>query len=249
MSIGSIQSEVYISIIIPVYNDLKLLKTNLHLLDEYLKKYQSFEIIVVDDGSKNQIEIIDYCNLAGVKCITLKKNQGKGAALRSGFLASKGKFQIFTDVDIPFGFEILDNFIFYLDFKEFDIVVGDRTLSNSNYYNRIKKIRSLGSKALGFLIQNFVAGGFPDTQCGLKGFRKEIAFKLFSVSKINRFAIDVEILYLAIKENYDIKRLSVLLKNNTGKSVHPFRDGIKLLIDCFRIIYYFKTKKYNLQLP
>ncbi len=62
-----------------------------------------------------------------------------------------------------------------------------------------------------------------------------MADDLFGVSRISRFAIDVELLYLALKRNYDIKRLPVNLKFQGKSSVRPFRDGLQILVDIARI--------------
>lgn len=237
----------YLSLIIPVYNGLELLNRSFSTLIEYFKdKTYKYEIIVVDDGSNNSDDIKGKCNEYNIKYLFNATNAGKGAALRKGFLESTGKFVLFTDTDLPYGTKVLDLFIKYLDFKEFDMVVGDRTLKGSFYYKGIPAARSIGSKFIAGFISNMVTGGFPDTQCGIKGFRSEVAKKIFAVSKINRFAIDVEVIYLALKFNFDIKRLPVNLVNCDGNTVRPYRDGLKILFDSFRIIYYAKSGKYKI---
>jgi dolichyl-phosphate beta-glucosyltransferase len=247
MGIREKDQNIYLSLIIPVYNGLELLNKSLPVLVEFFKgKTFSYEIIVVDDGSKNSEFIREKCNEYNIKYLFNAHNRGKGAALREGFLESTGKFVMFTDTDLPYGTRVIDLFVKYLDFKEFDLVVGDRTMKGSFYYKGITVARSIGSKFIAKFISNMVTGGFPDTQCGIKGFRSEAAKKIFETSKINRFAIDIEIIYLALKNNFDIKRLPVSLANCDGNSVRPVRDGFKILFDSFRIIYYYKTGQYHI---
>jgi dolichyl-phosphate beta-glucosyltransferase len=237
----------YLSLIITVYNSLEILDKSLSTLVEYFKdKTYTYEIIVVDDGSRNSDAIKKLCNKSNAKYLANPINLGKGAALRKGFLESVGEYVLFTDTDLPYGTIVIDHFIHYLDFKEFDIVVGDRTLKNSFYHKGMPAARSIGSKLIARFISNMVTGGFPDTQCGIKGFRSNVAKRLFEVSKINRFAIDIEIIYLGLKYNYDIKRLPVTLVNIDGNTVRPFTDGIKILFDSFRIIYFAKTGRYKI---
>lgn len=225
-----------LSVIIPSYNGAPVLNKQLPGLIAYLtRKKIHHEIIIVDDGSD------DYGGTKRVatenKCIYIrhKINNGKGAAVRSGMLKAKGGFRIYTDVDIPFTLDSFKQFLRYLDFKEFDVVIGDRTLTGSSYAQKIPFIRKLGSDIFSFLAGRFVAGGYFDTQCGMKGFRSEAAEDIFSVSKIDGFAFDVEILYIALKRNYDIKRLPVKLRSNETSSVKIVRHGIQMLFDLFSL--------------
>jgi dolichyl-phosphate beta-glucosyltransferase len=223
------------------------LNKSLSILKEYFRdKSYNYEIIVVDDGSKDAEKVKNLCIESNIKYLFNASNMGKGAALRKGFLESAGKYVLFTDTDLPYGTIVIDQFIKYLDFKEFDIVVGDRTLKGSFYHKGIPATRSIGSKLVAKFISNIVTGGFPDTQCGIKGFRSEVAKKIFAVSKINRFAIDIELIYLGLKFNYDIKRLPVSLVNSDGSTVKPFRDGIKILFDSFRMVFFAKTGRYKI---
>ncbi len=178
-----------LSIILPSYKGSSLLANNLPLLIEYLgKKDLQNEILIVDDGSNDNGDTKNVAEKSG--CIYLENvpNMGKGAAVRKGMAYAKGEFRIFTDADIPFEFEAFDRFLRYLDFKEFDIVIGDRTLPESTYFDEISKTRKFSSNLFSFLVGRFVTGGMFDTQCGMKGFRAAIADDLFSVNRINGFA-------------------------------------------------------------
>ena len=91
-----------------------------------------------------------------------------------------------------------------------------------------------------------------DTQCGIKGFRAEVAEDIFGVSRINRFAIDVELIYIAMKRNYDIKRLPVTLRHWGDSQLHIVRDGLAMFWDFTQIIlnhyrgYYAPRSEINL---
>src|ERR1035437_1335077 len=127
---------VYVSVIIPSFNSAAVLKNNLPYLINYLKeKKYTFEIIVVDDGSLDN-ELTKQV-AEELWCIYLKneKNIGKGESVRKGMLHATGKFRIFTDADIPFNAEAIEQFLHYLDEKEFDLAIGDRTLTESSYFN------------------------------------------------------------------------------------------------------------------
>ena len=235
-----------LSIVIPVYNNAGILGKQLPDLINYLENLnRDYEIIIVDDYSKNP-EITK--KLADdFKCIFIAndKGYGKGGAVRKGMLAAKGDYRIFTDSDLPFENDAIGNFLYYLEFKEFDIVVGDRNLPGSEYYDKIKTTRKIGSVIFTFFIGRFVTTGLFDTQCGLKGFRASIAEDLFISGRINGFAFDVELLYIALKRNLDIKRLPVQLRSNDSSTVKVFRHGLQMLIDVLRIKYYQMRGKYR----
>ena len=159
-------------------------------------------------------------------------------------LAATGQYRIFTDADIPYDPAVIDDFIKYLDFKEFHMVVGDRTIAGKDYFVQIKRLRSMASRIFSFIVGRFIAGGIFDTQCGIKGFRAEVAEDIFSVNRINGFAFDVELFYIALKRNYDIKRLPVTLRSQDGKSVNVIKNSILMLIDIPKIIWNYYSKKY-----
>lgn len=236
----------YLSIIIPSYKSSEPLNKNLPVLLDYLfKKDFSWEVVIVDDGSDDNGTT--ECIAKKYNCRYLKnpKNMGKGMALRNGMVNSTGEFRIFTDADIPYQTDVLDKIISYLDFKEFHMVVGDRTLNESTYFESITPLRNVGSKIFSSIIGKFITTGVYDTQCGIKGFRGEVADDLFFVSKVNGFTIDVELFYIAFKRNYDIKRLPVQLRSTDGKSVNVLKHGLLMLLDVPFIISNYYRGKYK----
>jgi dolichyl-phosphate beta-glucosyltransferase len=227
-----------LSIIIPSYKGVHILKKNLPGLQTYLAdKKIVYEIIVVDDGSEDNGATGTAVEALGCTFIENPKNMGKGASVRNGINKAKGDFIIFTDVDIPFEYDAIPTFLYYLDFKEFDVVVGDRTLEESNYFTEIPKSRKLGSAVFSFFVGRFVTTGIYDTQCGIKGFRAKVAKDIFSKANIDGFTFDVELLYIALKRNYDIKRLPVKLRSQEESSVSLLKHAVPMVYDLFRIKY------------
>ncbi len=236
-----------LSIVLPSYKNAEALRTQLPEFISWLKtKVDSFEIIVVDDGSNDDGATEKVAKENNVIFIRQEKNRGKGAAVRIGMLAAKGEYRIFTDADIPFEFDAIERCIFYIKDKEFDIAIGDRRLPESKYFSKIKGARKLGSSIFTFFVGRFITTGFSDTQCGIKGFRGKVADDLFSVAKLNGFAFDVEILYIALKRNYDIKRLPVHFRStHDDSSVSLMRHAPGMLVDLFRIKWNHIRGRYN----
>jgi dolichyl-phosphate beta-glucosyltransferase len=226
-----------LSIVIPSYRNADVLRSELpRLLDWLTARKVSHEVIVVDDGSDDHGATERVAAEARCRFIGLPTNSGKGAAVRAGMKAATGQYRLFTDADIPFELDAIDRFLVYLRDKEFDIVIGDRRLQESRYFSRITGMRRLASEIFTFFVGRFVTTGFSDTQCGIKGFSAPVADDLFSVTRVSGFAFDVEVLYVALKRNYDIKRLPVHFRSNhDDSSVSLMKHAPGMLVDLFRI--------------
>lgn len=226
-----------LSIVLPSYRSADVLGSQLPPFLAWLKGTGiSYEVIVVDDGSDDDGATEAVAKATGCKYIGLKTNSGKGAAVRTGMQAARGEYRVFTDADIPFDFEAVGRFLIYLRDKQFDIVIGDRRLPESRYFSHVKGARKLGSDVFTFFVGRFVTTGFSDTQCGIKGFTAHVADDLFSVTRLSGFAFDVEVLYVALKRNYDIKRLPVHFRSShEGSSVRLMKHGPGMVLDLFRI--------------
>jgi dolichyl-phosphate beta-glucosyltransferase len=235
-----------VSIIIPAYRSSSALRNNLPYLMSFIKeKNLDAEVLIVDDGSADDGATEQVAKSNSCTYLSYPINLGKGGAVRYGMQHASGDFCIFTDVDIPFEKDAFERFLYYLDFKEFDVVIGDRTLPGSSYFAEVSGLRKFGSNIFSFIVGRFVAGGHFDTQCGMKGFRGEVARDLFSVGRINGFAFDVELLYISLKRNYDIKRLPVVLRCQEGSTVSVVRHGLGMVMDLFRIKWNHVNGRYN----
>ncbi|MFA5404656.1 MAG: glycosyltransferase [Ignavibacteria bacterium] len=235
---------IFLSVIIPVYNNSNVLKNNLPYLCNYLsKKDFEYEIIIVDDGSKNSRDVEEISKDYNGIYIMSQKNIGKGNAVKKGMLSANGNYRIYTDADIPYENEDIDKIIHSLDKEKYDIIIGDRTLNKSSYYKNVTFLRSFGSKLFSLIVGGVTSGKFEDTQCGLKGFTSEVAVNLFEKSRINGFAIDVELLYLALKMNYKIGKIPVQLRKQGLSTVKIIKHGFFMLVDLIKIkIYQIKNK-------
>jgi dolichyl-phosphate beta-glucosyltransferase len=228
-----------------VYNNQDILKENITYLFKYLKeKIYDYEIIVVDDFSDNENEVKKIAD--EYKCIYLRnnKNYGKGYSVKKGMLESTGEYKIFTDADIPYENESIDLILSKLEKENYDVVIGDRTLVKSEYKN-VSFLRSFGSKFFSFVVWGLTSGKFGDTQCGLKGFTSEAVNVLFGKTLIKGFALDVELLYLALKRNYKIAKVPVKQRAQNVSTVSIIKHGFLMLVDLIRIKLFQIRKKYE----
>jgi dolichyl-phosphate beta-glucosyltransferase len=223
---------VLLSLVLPSFESADVIERRVPDLMRHLDRLGvAYEIIIVDDGSDDGGRTSSVAGQLGARCVVFPRNRGKGAAVRAGMLEARGAFRIFTDVDIPYGHEIIDKMLWYLEVKEFHIVVGDRTLDKSSYYAKVSALRNVASRLYSGFVGRFTVGGWYDTQCGIKGFCASVAEDLFGVARIDRFAFDVELFYVALKRNYDIKRIPVTLECNDTSSVDVLSDGLVMVKD------------------
>lgn len=226
-----------VSVILPCFGAARSAQRSVRELRDVLKATISggWEIIVVDDGggdfSPDAWSADDEVHL-----IRLPRNAGKGAAVRAGMLSARGSARIYTDVDLPYDPDLVPVIADYLTEGSFHMVIGDRTLPASRYRADLGWPR----RALSFLSTKFIGSlvtrGFFDTQCGLKGIRGDVAELLFPLVTIDRFAFDVEVVYLALRYNCDIKRIPVRLRAGAGWStVRPLRDAVRGGLDVLGI--------------
>ena len=231
-----ITDPIYLSVVVPSYKSAGILEKNLPVLLSYFKMQDyTWEVIVVDDGSDDLGATEMVCNKLDCIFTRNERNMGKGAAVRNGMKKARGRFRIFTDADIPYNLDTIGVILEFLDQKEYDVVFGDRNLKDSAYFLKIPRLRKITSAFFTYFVGTIVTTSYFDTQCGLKGFRSEIADFIFQHSIVDGFAFDVELVYISLKRNYRIQRVPVRLRNQEKSSVRVLRDGMVMFFDLFKI--------------
>ena len=215
-----------VSIVVPCYNEENRIKPFLTSLIQFSKaNLKNYEIIFINDGSKDKtLDVLKEFS-KDIKLISYEKNKGKGGAVREGILSSMGEKVLFIDADgsiqpdeIPKMLEKLDNY---------DVVVGDRASKDSDV-NAIA-LRNITGKLFNFYVNVLFGYKTWDNLCGFKGFKKEIAKDLFTDLIDYGWIFDVELFYKIHKKNYTLYKLPI-------KWVHKGDSKIKLL-DPFKMFF------------
>ncbi|MCX7909561.1 MAG: glycosyltransferase family 2 protein [Ignavibacteria bacterium] len=224
-----------VSLVIPVYNEEDRIVSTLEKVWNYLDTHNyHFEIVVVDDGSKdNTLEKLQQFKNQ-VKVISYYPNRGKGAAVRTGMLSSKGKFRIFSDADLSTPIYEIEKLLEKLKGGA-DICIGSRALDPLLIKEHQPFYREFMGKMFNKFVQLIVFKGIEDTQCGFKGFTDKAAELVFSKSKIDGFSFDVEILFLAKKAGLRIEQVAVEWYNDKRTKVHPIKDSVNMFIELLKI--------------
>lgn len=224
--------SIDLSIVIPVYNGENLIGETVHQIHSYLEKATSFsfEIIAVNDGSSDSsLKVLQSLDLPYLTVIDYPVNRGKFAAIRRGMAHATGRCRIFTDADLPYDLEAFPYMTHLVNERGLHVVVGDRNLLYSEYAERLTPVRAVCTHLFTLFVRLLVVSGLHDTQCGLKAFRGDLADELFPLIKDDGFSGDVELLYLALKYNLEIKRIPVRLRRSGTSSVRVVRHGVMML--------------------
>jgi dolichyl-phosphate beta-glucosyltransferase len=238
------EAQPRISIVIPAYDAAGFIGESLRRVRDFLAAggpdWAPWEILVVDDGSRDETSARAREALPDATVLRHERNRGKGAAVRTGMLAARGRFRFFVDADVPFDLEALRQMLRYLDLKEYDVTIGQRRIEDLvDAGVRPGPARRLASQIFTQLVSRIVVTGVRDTQCGMKGFRADAAETLFRDSRLEGFAFDVEVLYYAFKRDLDVKRVAVRITSSGSSSVSLVRHGAAMLWDVIGIPFRF----------
>jgi dolichyl-phosphate beta-glucosyltransferase len=236
-----------LSVIIPVHNGAEFLADSVGALVQFLDAHgPSHEIIVVDDGSTDDTLSIAE-SMAGdrLRVVSLAENRGKFGAVREGMMAARGRCRVFTDADIPYDHAALPHIERLVNESGFHMVLGDRTLGDSASAVKQPALRQLMSWTFRQLLRLLITGGVPDSQCGLKGFRAEVADALFPLITDERFGGDIELIYIALKYNLALRRIPVRLQRQGTSTVRAFGVSLSLLRTLVRLRGHWRRGTYR----
>lgn len=233
-------TDIYLSVILPAYNEEKLIRSTVFEVEKYLKLQDYiFEVIVVNDGSSDGTADIlnDICNkIEHFKIINNPENRGKGYSVRRGMLAASGKYRLFMDADNSTEIKEVNKFLEALE-GGIGAAIGDRTLENSAILIRQPAYKKILGNIGNVFIRSLTVPGIKDTQCGFKCFTGKLVYDIFPYLEIDRWAFDVEILALALKRGYKIKTIPIAWKNRKESKVKlidyflTFADLVKIKIN------------------
>lgn len=238
-----------LSIVIPIYNEEALLKNSIEQIYNFLKendKITSYEVICVDDGSKDSTRQILESSKSLYPNLTINQkrpNRGKGFSVKEGIQMATKDYVLFFDADLSTPLPEINNFIDEMNSSQTDIIIGSRNISNSKTERSFK--RTLISKTFAILKKLICNIYYQDTQCGFKFFKTNVAKDIFSKVTIDGFTFDVEMLVIAKNKGYKIKEKPIEWVEAKTTSLNIFKQVFKMLSDLFYIRKNIKKGLYN----
>jgi glycosyltransferase involved in cell wall biosynthesis len=240
---------VDLSVIVPAYNEeLRLLPT-LERLHAYLSAQPlHYEILVVDDGSKDRTcDVVETAMTTIPNLVLVRQfpNRGKGAAVRRGMLAARGQIRVMCDADCSMPPEQLPRLLAPIIGCKAEIAIGSRYAEGAKSDVKQPYYRILWSRLCNKVIQRSLVPGVRDTQCGFKAFTAEAARDLFTLATIDGWAFDLEILALARRRGFAIEEVGVEWKDDNRSRVNPLKDMWKVIREALTIRRNIKRGIYN----
>ena len=241
--------QMKISVIVPVYNEEDEIKKVVEKIREFSMENPRFGFVFVNDGSSDKtLDLLrKYVGETDsrIKIVSYSKNRGKGYAIRRGVEFLDSDFICFIDGDLAYSLEHL----FALENKltRYDIAIGHRGLGEKNRDN-MKFVRVVFGKAFNLFSRTILGLKFRDMQAGLKGFRKKAVKRIFGLQKIDGFAFDVEVVYLAKKNGFSVGEIPARVSREHLKKksqVKLIKDSIRMFISLMIIKFNDLTGKYG----
>lgn len=244
--------KIYLSIIIPAYNEEKRISQTLLDVDRYLSKQKyGYEILVANDGSKDKTAKIVQNFQSIVKSLELinnSENHGKGYIVRQAMLQAKGKYRLFMDADNSTTINHIEKMWPFFE-KGFNVVIGSRDSKDARGACQAVP-QSFIKRQLGnfgnLLIQTVAVWGIWDTQCGFKVFTDRAAKDIFSRLTIDRWGFDIEALAVAQRLGYKIAKIPVYWVNEPDSRV-GWKGYLKTFVELFQIKLNLIKDKYHIK--
>lgn len=239
---------MYLSIIVPAYNEEKRLPRTLNEIDKYLRKQKyDYEIVVVSDGSKDKTaEVVRKLEskIKGLRVIDNKENHGKGYVVRQGLMESTGEYRLFTDADNSTSIDHVEKLLPYFK-KGYDIVIGSRDVKGAKLDPPQSWNRVLVGNIFNLLVQ-FLVGlwGIWDTQCGFKALSAKAVNDIMPKCLIDKWAFDPEIMKIGQNMGYKIKEVPITWKNDPDSKV-KLSGMVKMGFDLLKIRWNLIIRKYK----
>lgn len=231
-------TQVELSFVIPAYNEEFFIQDTLGALDAAIKnKNLLYEVIVVDDGSKDDTfaKAMKYARRNGhVKVIRYKKNLGKGHAVKTGFMETTGEIVIFTDGDMEINLNSISKYVEAL--QDGDIAIGTKWHPHSVV--SMPMTRKILSHSFNVLVRILTGANLKDTQVGFKVMKRSAVDNIFPRLAVKRYAFDVELLAVAHLYGLKVVELPVNIKLDASFKV---KEVWQMFVDLLGIAYRLKV--------
>lgn len=240
------------SIVLPAYNESERIAATLQKISAHAaQRAWNVEVIVVNDGSSDGTATIVQSHAAhcpSVRLVENPGNRGKGYSVRNGMLQARGDVLLFSDADLSSPIAEADK-LFAAIADGADIAIGSRWINVELQTKRQPLHRQLFGRMYNLALRLILGLRFKDTQCGFKAFNRRAASTLFPMQRIEHWGFDPELLYLARKFHLQVKEVPVEWAHREGTRINPLRDGLRMLVEMFKVRWNALSGKYKRPAP
>ncbi len=238
ISLAAAPTDHDLTVLVPAFNEQSRLGPTLHGLETFLDRTAiDYRVVVCDDGSTDNTPRLTDTMGRRFSTHSLRKNQGKGAAVRAGMLAATGAVVAFTDADLPYDLHALVEGYSQIRLGKCEIIFGARDMRGATMQAPRRLSRRLATATFSHIVATLISRKVTDTQCGLKVFSRQAAVEIFSRTTIDGFAFDAEVVYLSRRMGIPFERIPVTLINEYSSTLSLTRHALPMLADVARIRY------------
>jgi len=227
-----------VSLIIPAYNEVESLTKTIDEAHAYFGAHRiTHEIITAVEGDDGTVELAQSLSAAHeyVRAITHSGRRGKGFAVRSAMELATGDIVGFTDADNKTPVDEFD-LVLAAFTQGADLVIGSRGLAGARIERPRHWYRRVGAGVFARFVHAAVGlRDVPDTQCGFKFFRRDVARNLFSRQVIDGYMFDVEILCLAAEAGYRLVQVPVRWRDDRDSRLRLIGGNVRNVADIRQI--------------
>jgi dolichyl-phosphate beta-glucosyltransferase len=192
-------------------------------------------VLVVDNASTDRTSEIVRQVASEYPIVSLLHQpvRGKGAAVRKGMIEGRGSYLFIYDADRAMPVDEISKFLPPV-LSDYDVAIASREVDGAVRYNE-PWYRHLMGRIFNLVVRLLAVPGIQDTQCGFKCFRREVARDIFSTQRVDGWAFDVEVLYIALKRGHRVVEVPISWYYGEGSRVSPLRDSWNMLWEVARI--------------
>ena len=225
-----------LSIVVPAFDEERRIAASLERIGAFLASEKGpSELVCVDDGSRDRtaelVRAYEPRAPVPVRLLQNGRNLGKGASVRAGMLAARGRVVLFTDADLSAPIEEAPLLLEPLRAGRLDVALGSRAIDRSRIGRHQALPRDLLGRLFNQAIRRLTGLALADTQCGFKAFRAAPVRPLLESLSVEGFGFDVELLGLARAAGLRLGEISVRWDHADGSKVHVLRDGMRMVLD------------------
>ncbi len=227
---------MFLSVVIPAYNEEARLPETLRLVSDFLEKQDyAAEVLVVENGSTDRTaEIVrefseDHPQF---RLISIKE-RGKGIAVKTGMLAATGEYRFICDADLSMPIEEVSKFL-PPALTGYDVAIASREIAGARRFDE-PAYRHLMGRVFNFIVRVLAVPGFADTQCGFKCFTASATELLFPRQAMSGWGFDVEILFIALRQGLRVVEVPVDWYYKENSRINPVKDTFSMFWEVLRV--------------